>query len=224
MAAACFLAIAPRERVSFAVLFLTLLFFFGFQQLRGGFRCFRDRHKDPATWSRVGAMIFWMLIPFLCAAAALGFIWLAMNWVQLPPRSDSQSAERWSFLPISIGPALMILSGIAGMWLEIGLMGLDFQDGAREWLAQFGSRLWIVTMLWTAVFAISIYGALWVARLTLWKLPALGAAVTWAGPVGLPGGAVKQTERRHPGRVALRLRSRRSRALRPRFSWHLRFC
>jgi hypothetical protein len=173
IAAACFLAIAPPERVSFAVLFWTLFFFFGFQQLRGGFRCVRDHHKGQSTWSRVGAMIFWVLIPVVCAAVALGLIWLA-RYGPLLQRSDSQLTWR-SFLPITIGPALIVLSLMAGGWLQIGLMGMDFPDAEREWLTQFGSRLWIVTMMWTAVFAISIYGALWVSKLGLWKLPALVA-------------------------------------------------
>ncbi|MBS1872864.1 MAG: hypothetical protein JSU00_06595 [Acidobacteria bacterium] len=80
------------------------------------------------------------------------------------------------------GPPLVLVVIIWGVSLQIGLMGVDFPDASREWLARIGAVLSIVIVLWTAFTAIALYGPYSVAWLAVnYGATAVAAIATWAG-------------------------------------------
>ncbi|HEY7306475.1 MAG TPA: patatin-like phospholipase family protein [Bryobacteraceae bacterium] len=81
---------------------------------------------------------------------------------------------------IAFGPPLYLVALIAGVSLQIGLMGQDFPDASREWLARCGAFLFTVVACWTALFSIVIFAPLGIAKLwfyskTVWS----SAAGAW---------------------------------------------
>ena len=140
-------------------------------QWRGGFvKCYtarRHRAAELEAWLHV----LWMSV------ASAGFLWGLLfaidKWVETwQPETigGSQSAIAW-------GPPLFLLAVMAGVSLQIGLMGQDFPDASREWLARAGAFLVTVAAIWTLVFAVAVFAPLWVASL---RLPMLSSgAAAW---------------------------------------------
>jgi len=96
------------------------------------------------------------------------------------------------------GPPMMLVIMSLMAVLHIGLMGVAFQDGKREWWSRLGGMLLTAVLLWTALFVTGIYGPL----LLMWmgaKASAtgfLGWVATTVG--GVLGGKNPQTNGKKP--------------------------
>ena len=55
-------------------------------------------------------------------------------------------------------PVLVCLAVQVGITLLVGLMGADYPDGAREWVARVGTGLLLLCTAWLALFAVAIWG------------------------------------------------------------------
>jgi hypothetical protein len=165
-------------------------------QWGGGFvRCYlRQGHsKKYVAWLHV----FWMS---LSSAALMFFLFkeihkLIVNW---DPGSGlgSQNTITW-------GPPLYLIALMVGVTLLIGLMGRDFPDSSREWLARIAAFLSTFAILWMCLFAIAIFSPYWVVKIWIWKKAAVvSGATAWiattvssvvAGKSGKTGSVEKNT-------------------------------
>jgi hypothetical protein len=165
--ALAFAANLPRYSARFTV-FVGLVLLFALAQLSGGFmRCYvhahGDRNGDRSEQRKRGAStaasvlaiahVIWMV------TAAAAFSWGLVIGVwhltgHLPP---------WD--RVAFAPPLVSLSLIAGTSLHLGLMGSDYADGAREWIARAGSMLWLTCAGWIALFVIAVHAPRWIAWL-----------------------------------------------------------
>jgi hypothetical protein len=166
--ALAFAANLPRFLASVAV-FIGLILLFALAQFSGGFmRCYVHVHggtsedalgragRGPggkyATLWAIGHVI-WMVA---LAAAASGALVIAVWHV----------TGAWpSWDRVAFAPPLVCLSLVAGASLHLGLMGSEYADGAREWIARAGSMLALACAGWTALFVIAIHAPRWVAVL-----------------------------------------------------------
>jgi hypothetical protein len=114
------------------------------------------------------------------------------------PLSDSGSQYIVAF-----GPPLYLMALIAGVSLQIGLMGLEFPDASREWLARCGAFLVVIATFWASLFSIAVFAPLGIVKLwffskTLWS-SAAGAwiastiATVLAGKSNKTGGLAEPT-------------------------------
>lgn len=130
-------------------------------QWRGGFTlCYVDLRKPSKTGV---AWLHTAWISLVCAAflwGLLGAIGLLIDSLKPETAMGSQQTIAWA-------PPLYIVAVMAAVSLQIGLMGADFPDASREWLARAGSFLVIVAVSWAAVFTISTFSPLWVAQFWL---------------------------------------------------------
>ena len=144
---------------------ILLFVLFALLQWLGGFRlCYRARHRGSSGWP------FLIGIPLVCAAFTSALLWcvwkLTGSWVD--PDVDWQR--------FALGPPMILLVWMCGVILQIGLMGSDFPDAAREWLARLGAQVSIAIAAWFGLFVLAVFGPYWVAKLTLRWAPA-GAAL-----------------------------------------------
>ncbi len=72
-------------------------------------------------------------------------------------------------------PAVMLINLMAA-GLQVGLAGLLFRSGLREWTGRLGAWILILTLAWLALFGIAFYGPLWV----IWAWGWITATVTLA--------------------------------------------
>ena len=66
---------------------------------------------------------------------------------------------------VAFAPPLVCLSLVVGASLHLGLMGSDYADGAREWIARAGSMLALTCAGWAALFVMAIHTPRWAAWL-----------------------------------------------------------
>jgi len=78
------------------------------------------------------------------------------------------------------GPPLILLSLFVGVGLQIGLMGKDYPDAAREWLARAGAAIAVCAVGWAAALTGSVFAPYWIMLLWAWKgAAAVSAASAW---------------------------------------------
>lgn len=137
------------------VLFLMLQGFGGFT------RCFRSRRQvaigKPGRNTTAFLHIGWMSL------ACASFTWLLLKLVtwlfwQWPP-VDEQGSQ----IAIAYAPPLYVLAVMGGIVLQLGLMGQDFPDAAREWLARAGTLFWIAAAVWAGYFTLAVFIPYWIA-------------------------------------------------------------
>lgn len=81
---------------------------------------------------------------------------------------------------LTFGPPLYLIALIAGVSLQIGLMGREFPDASREWLARCGAFLFGVAGAWIALFVIAVFAPLGIAKLWVFSQTGwLSAAAAW---------------------------------------------
>jgi hypothetical protein len=166
-------------------MFFVLLFVL---QTFGGFRNqYKQTHEGMtgATFWRI-AHPLWMSA--LCAA--LMVVLLHLLW------TSDRAWNEWA--RVTLGPPLVSLGIMISVSVLIGLMGADYPDGAREWLARTGALLTLVSVAWLVVFGISFYGPYAVAyalgeygKTTMAGIAAwiaTGAAGVFAGSSSRTGG------------------------------------
>jgi hypothetical protein len=152
-----------RSNLPMIVIGAGLVAAFGVLQLQGGFvLCYARRHG-----SRVNALLqaAWM-VP-ASALATLGLL-LAI-WQYMPFHT--------AWFQITVAPVLVCASLLAGLALLMGLMGADYPDAAREWLATSAAGLARLSLGWVALFVIAVYGPFWCA----WLFGHYGATSLTAG-------------------------------------------
>jgi hypothetical protein len=137
-------------------LLLTLL------QWGGGFvQCF-ERSSHHPTW------LAWLHLIWMPLVSAL-FMWALFVAVSLhlaPHHGLPMSLHRAEYT-VAVGPPLYLLVLHLGIALQIGLMGRDFPDSTREWLARAGALMLSVAAIWVGLFAVAIFAPFWVAKLWL---------------------------------------------------------
>lgn len=81
---------------------------------------------------------------------------------------------------VAFGPPLYLVALIAGVSLQIGLMGQEFPDASREWLARCGALVFTVLASWTALFSIVVFAPLGIVKLWFYsKMLWSSAAGAW---------------------------------------------
>jgi len=158
------------------VLALILWILLGLLQWSGGFvRCFvqsRGGKSKGQAWLHV----IWMSL----LSAAL--MWILFAALSIGLNSWRPSSAEGSQYIIAFLPPLYLIVLMLGLVLQIGLMGREFPDSTREWLARAGALLWTVVVVWAGFFAIAVFAPLWIAELWLTSKPAIvSAATAWAG-------------------------------------------
>lgn len=162
----------PNDRVLRPSIALAILFgLHAALQERGGFvLCCQKRHSSGNRFVP-HLHVFWMSLSSAIFTLALFF---AINALL---RFWKPSSESGSQCIVAFGPPLYLVALIAGVSLQIGLMGLDFPDASREWLARCGAFLFVAAAFWSALFAIVIFAPLGIVKLwffskTLWSTAA----------------------------------------------------
>jgi hypothetical protein len=155
-------SLGPVKTAGFLVLFglVALL------QIGGGFcRCYvkqRATVGDPIRKWLPWWHVFWMsgitATFLLLLLIAIGF--LTGDW-------DPATAYG-SNLVIAWRPPLYLCAVIVGVGFHIGLMGRDFPDASREWLARLAALLVSYLAIWTGLLALAIFAPLGLAKLLLW--------------------------------------------------------
>ncbi len=147
---------------------LGFTFMFGVLQWQGKFRaCFQRRH---GTTSKFG----WWAYPVIAGTTTALLCFGIMNGLV---GLDEKNAGVWH--TIAWGPPLLALAMLTGAALHIGLMGVDYEDNAREWLSRMGAHAFIFALGWAGLFAISVFGPYWITALGVYS---------WAPLAGLGGG------------------------------------
>jgi hypothetical protein len=132
-------------------------------------------------------MLSW-LFASLVAGAVGGLLMLVASRQVFTPLRSLPGAD-WHQLSLAFPLTLVIF--LAACTLKVGLMGRTFYDPYREWWARVAGWIIILTIFWTAGFAVAIYAPLGLLWLRGW-VKAAGFA-TWIGStlagVWLPPGS-----------------------------------
>src|SRR5207302_9174966 len=102
-------------------------------------KCYADQHND----NRKGGVAWLVTCSVVAGVVTAGLLYGCVVWMAWWP---NQITVPWH--AIAWGPPLIMLAFIAGAGLHIGLMGADFPDFSREWLARSGSFLSIAAFGW----------------------------------------------------------------------------
>jgi len=126
----------------------------------------------PSALARANSAFSAGLISGAAAAAVL-------SWLH-------EFADSWPGGPgpvmMLFGPALVLLAVGVGSAIEVGLIGVDRDEGMRQWRASLGAYLLRIGTLWTLIFGMSIYGPLilwWTGSRLVWAV--LGGLVVASG-------------------------------------------
>lgn len=120
--------------------------------------------------------VLWMSIA--CSAFTLLLLYGIRRWAELWCPNTIESG----YLMISFAPPLYILALMGGIVLQIGLMGQDFPDSSREWLARAGTLFWTATAVWAGFFALALFIPYGIASVVSDHGTAIASAVTaWLG-------------------------------------------
>jgi hypothetical protein len=178
----------------FAIFLMLALF-----QYTGGFPdCYRERHPNASVrWP-----IFWMSL--LSAGVAYGLIWLV--WYRIP-WGAAGPAEAWT--RVTFGPPLMCLSLLGGGTLLTGLMGADYPDAAREWMARVASAVFLRAITISAVLLIAVFGPWAFASLLSSSYSSVGTTAIGAWVATTISGVIAGRSEQTDGRPSTR-----------RFSWN----
>jgi hypothetical protein len=143
--------------------FLGLYILVALLQWRGGFVecyvCQRKLVKDPVHPVIAWLHVLWMsfFTTGLLLVMFTGISYLMADW--------DPTTALGSHLVMAWAPPLYILALIIGIGLHIGLMGRDFPDASREWLARLAALLVTFIGIWAALFALAVFAPLGVAKL-----------------------------------------------------------
>lgn len=144
--------------------FLVLMALHALLQWAGGFiNCYYRRHGKPVGSAKpqVAFHILWM--SFFSALLTVLLIYAISSSTSNWKPDDSFGSQ----LIISFLPALYVLPLIAGVGLQIGLMGQDYPDSGREWLVRLAGLLLTICTGWAALFAVALFSPVWVVSLAV---------------------------------------------------------
>ncbi len=116
--------------------------------------------SGPAAphWSKKGAW-YWSIFASLISGSAGGILLGVLTNEWFVKAAKDHSASGISSV-VSFGTPLIVVIFLLVGALQIGLMGLYFPDPRREWWGRLGGYLFIISIVWTAVFLVSIYSPL----------------------------------------------------------------
>jgi hypothetical protein len=144
-------------------------------QTFGGFRRqYKHTHKDRTFfWFWKNAHPIWM--SFAATVLLVGLLHLL--W------THDRTWELWA--KVTLAPPLVCLAIMAAVSLLIGLMGADYPDGAREWLARSGAYVALLSAGWVMLLGIAFYGPFAVAKgLGAYGKTTLTLMAVWIGTGG----------------------------------------
>jgi hypothetical protein len=171
----------------------------------------RGLTAKPAGWKRVWYEIRLLVVAIggvvlgnaAVAAAGGTLLFLGVNWLLHAhlPCSVSVAIGRpdaWRF-QLTFGPAMLLAVSFMSLVLGAGLIGRDFRDWLREWLARVRAWALLFGVLWVVYFGIALLGPYlfstevssvvktvkWTAAVT-WVLTTVGAVL--AGQSSKTGG------------------------------------
>jgi hypothetical protein len=149
---------------------------FALFQVRGGFiECYRERHGRVRM---AVAHVTWM-VPI---ASAITCALIYVTWHVIPWDSAGPSS---TWVRLTFGPSLIGLSILVGGTVLTGLMGIDYPDAAREWVARIAAGMSLAGVLWAGLLVISVFGP-WILALLFGHYGAVGLAslAGWALTTG----------------------------------------
>ena len=169
---------------------IALFALFSLLQWLGGFRiCYRRRHEGSSGWALL------IGIPLLCATFTAALLFSVWN-------HTGSSLDDIGWQRTALGPPVILFVWMSGVILQIGLMGSDFPDAAREWLARLGAQVSIAIAAWLGLFVLAVFGPYWLASLTLrWAPAGVALAGGWimSGLGGYLSGKSEKTKGNSPG-------------------------
>jgi hypothetical protein len=158
-----------RPTVAFFILYAVIL-------ITGDFAgCFYAQHIRMPGWIRVVAGF---LLELLIAAVSAFLTAVLLRFLAV--LFESWPVEQRVWHAITFGPPLVLLVFALGVIIQIGLMGADLPDPAREWLGRLRAWMMIFSVAWLVFGLTSIYGPLWIAALGAWSAKAsVGLGTGW---------------------------------------------
>lgn len=144
-----------------------------------------DQQEEPTP----GRIKFWWILESLVTGAVSGLLmWLVVHEAFAPMKL--WYGREWHEL--SLGVPLTLVVFLLAATLQVGLMGRSFCDPYREWWARVAGWILILTIVWSAGFALTAYAPLGLMWLRGW-LKAAGLA--WIGTtlIGVLGGKSDST-------------------------------
>jgi hypothetical protein len=160
----------------FECVVFTLLFFL--HQYAGGFKdCFlKQRASEPqGVVPRLIFHLIWM--PAVSGLATTALLEGAASKYLIGMPGGSWQQVVW-------GPPLLTFVIYMGATLHIGLMGVDFPDESREWLARIAATGSLIGFGWMALVGLSVYGPYLVTSFAGKHGPAAAALLaTWGGSI-----------------------------------------
>jgi len=128
-------------------------------QGRGGFlSCYWAQHPGRRLRGRVYLFLFSFIAGTVAGLLLYASVWWIASW-------EKSAAGSWHV--VAWGTPLILLVWLAGAGTHIGLMGADFPDFGREWLARIGAFLAIAAFSWALVFTLVVFGPFWLSDLAL---------------------------------------------------------
>lgn len=178
---------SPRR---LAVIGAGLLVLVAIFQLGGGFiSAFKSRHPE---WNMAAATavallhVAWM-VP-VTAAVITGLLWAWPHLLRVGPTVDFWGLTA-PWLTITFAPPLVCLSLVAGVGLLVGLMGADYPDAAREWIARVGAMISLLSVAWIAVFLLAVFGP-WAVAWALKEYTAVAVTALGGWLAAIAGGVM----------------------------------
>lgn len=152
---------------------IALFILFSVIQLSSNFRaCFARLHPDlPAGFALLWALQFLIaaVSAFVCACLLRFLADIFELW-----------ADHRAWAALTFGPPLVLVVFSLGVVLQIGLMGRDIPDAAREWMGRLRAWMMIYSLAWLAACGASIYAPLAIAVVGgWWGKTGIGIGVGW---------------------------------------------
>jgi hypothetical protein len=142
-------------------------------------------------WSKTAAWVWSSVFSFISGCVGGILLWVLTKEFFLETLKTWPGAGVWH--AVSFGtPLLMLIFLLVGA-LQIGLIGLYFPDPRREWWSRLGGYLLIISIVWTAAFAASIYSPLGLMWLNGKVRGGLGLGWLGATLTGIFGGKSSKT-------------------------------
>jgi len=131
----------------------------GCLQAFGGFRrCYAAQRENPESRRQTvkNRIVPFVHIAWMTVLTGL-FTMLLLYGLTEFIRTWQPASAFGSQLTIAFAPPLYVLVLMAGIVLQIGLMGRDFPDASREWLSRAGTLFWIVCAVWIVYFSLTLF-------------------------------------------------------------------
>jgi hypothetical protein len=148
----------PLNPKAALIMYAALLVLFWRMLRHGGFEiCYEQRHGTQQTWKRRRLLL---AITIVTVCSFVTFVLLALDrylLLFLRISSQGQLLHAGTWHSVTWGPFLTLLCLVGGVVLQVGLMGVDFPDSAREWYSRLAAKLLICSVVWMGWFIFSVF-------------------------------------------------------------------